>query len=158
IFADGFVSFTEKRPLIFPWKEIAKVSEKITKQYVNGFEVGTDYYCKVQGADGELFVFDHFRYANCQVLGQFIAQGAAREQLPLVLSANSTGGEVDFGTIKVGPKGIYEGNDLLPWEEVGKVWVTNGEIIIGQQNKEGYWCNLDCSKTFNQLVLHEVIN
>lgn len=92
--------------------------------------------------DGTELVLDK-AFRKFKELGTTLEQEVTRRLLPGVIAACNTGTFVNFGPISVSSQGIIARGNTLPWNELGRVYVSmsSASITIRKRHKLLNWAN-----------------
>jgi hypothetical protein len=130
LFDSGFVHLSRGGiARVFPWAQIS-VFRHIVQTVRHGRVTGTDYTYTVRRPDGESVVLDNNMYWEIAELGSMIEREVFQAQLPRSIEAVRAGQSVAFGQFEVGPHGIRNGQDIVPWGEVEQVVLEKGYVGV----------------------------
>ena len=157
LFTDGLAYRERGQMRVIRWDEIGWVWQRITRRYVNGVPVGTDYRYTLQRLDGEKFTLNP-RLAKIGELGNHLQQELFRRLFPQAVEAYNSGQELSFGKLSLSRAGISNGKETLPWEQVKGVKLENGQIVVSKQGKWLAWGGTPAHEVPNLFILLEIIH
>ncbi|WP_033217759.1 DUF6585 family protein [Kitasatospora phosalacinea] len=147
-FEHGLVLDEPSGPVAFRWDAVS-VLQRITRRYVNGVYVGTNYDYRLFRPDGTKGRLTGF-YADPEVWGAAIQHEITRAQLAGALALLNGGGTVHFGDMVVNAAGVATANRAgVPWGEIEQVEVRRGMVALRKAGKWMPWSNTPVHKIPN---------
>jgi hypothetical protein len=135
LYDQGFVHADGKgRFDAYRWDQIATVFQRIVSTRYNGIPAGTQYQYTVTRADGTTIKLTNF-WQDVPELGGEINLRVSQTQLPAMLDALARGRNIEFGDIVVNAAGVAGRRGSVPWSEISKVSVDNGQVSLQRAGK-----------------------
>ncbi|HEX6468565.1 MAG TPA: DUF6585 family protein [Streptosporangiaceae bacterium] len=119
---------------VYRWDQISTVFQRIVSTRYNGIPAGTQYQYTVTRADGTTIKLKNF-WQDVSELGGEINLRVSQTQLPAMLDALARGRNIEFGDIVVNATGVAGRRGSVPWSEISKVSVYNGQVSLQRAGK-----------------------
>jgi len=160
VFTDGFVRIGHNQQRACRWDQVEGVWQDVTKHYHNGIYTGTTYIYTVRTRGGDTIKFhsDYDRLKNIDKLGQTLQRESSRRLFPRYLETFNAGGTVHFGSLSVSREGLSNGKELLPWDEVTGVKISQGVLTVGKKGKWLNWSTVPVSQIPNFHLLTVLVD
>ncbi|MGB7538136.1 MAG: DUF6585 family protein [Anaerolineales bacterium] len=136
------------------WEDVEELTCHIIRRtYYYFITVGTSYYVAVKTRDGATITFDG-RFQKIKKMGDLMQERAASMQLPGYLAKLESGGDIQFGPLKVTKAAVIQGDKLLEWEKVDKFELRNRVLSIAAKGEKwGTWARLNTNEISNPVLL-----
>lgn len=157
----GLVYARNGKTDVVRWDEVDAAVMSVTSIRGSGrTELDAVYGYTIRRQDGsELkFRFNKNSIRNIDDLSQRIQQEVTRRKLPQALATLQAGGEVQFGRLRVDGRGITNGKEHVPWNEIEELKVRGGKITIRKKGKWLDWSNVAVSDTPNVFVFLTLVD
>ena len=116
------------------WDEIATLTEKVEKIYVNGQHIYDRYLYTIEKRDRETFTLSNM-VAGVDRIGRTLKEKTFERLYPQILQAIERGEKASFGTLIVYTNGLQEGGGAgFLWTQLTGVRVKDGVIEIKDRN------------------------
>ena len=153
---NGFIFSKGGKAEVFPWEKIESFWQQITQHKRYGMNIGMTHKYTVRRSDGTEVILDD-KFGNVDKLGETINEEIIKVKLPQAIAAFASGQVLSFGPISISPQGVTKGKDLLPWDQIKRIYVADGYFIIDRDKKLLNWANIEASKIPNVLLLSALI-
>jgi len=139
VFQHGLVHVDAHQTRVIPWSEVARVWQRITKYYDQSLQESktkrTKYEVTLESVTaGSVHINDQF--TDIAGLTNRIVAEVTQRQLPEAVRLIQQGQTLRFGPFGIGPHGIDNGQETLPWSQVRDLKVLDGELRV---KKDGRW-------------------
>jgi hypothetical protein len=151
VFREGFIVRHGEANDVIPWDTVTTVWQAAYRRVVNGVPFSYFVYT-LQRADGRTLKFT-WRTAPMQQLGAMLVREVTYRRLPEALRALHSGETLFFGKFSLTLGGLTYYQATAPWNEVGKVEVSNGSVLIHRTGKRLAWANEEVARIPNYAVL-----
>ncbi len=152
LFTNGFIAARGKNGDVFRWDQIQAVWEKVTSS-----RSGNVFTYTVQRNDGKTSKMGS-QLMKVRDLGVQIMREVTRIQLPLAKAAYNGGQVLSFGKVNVNLQGVNNGKELVPWDQIGSMTVTQGKIFIVKDGRQLKWSTVKAADVPNLPVLLALVN
>ncbi len=149
---NGIVVLQGKQAQVYPWDQVASVTQSITKRYTNGIYTGTTYTYRLHMLDGRKVNFSSM-IKGIADLGQTIQSAVTAVLYPRAIAAVQAGQTISFGTLSLNQQGIGKNGSLLPWNEIASMTLNKGYITIRKRDQRiGSWANIAVASMPNVFI------
>jgi hypothetical protein len=128
-FAEGLVIVDGSRPMVVPWTDVLTVWPHVTEYALT---------LECRGLD-PVHLNDQFQ--DIEALSERVESEVRRRQLPDALRRVRQGETVRFGPVAVGPHGINNGRETLPWRRLLDITVAAGRVMVLEDGRWLAWSN-----------------
>ncbi len=157
------------------WQDVPLVWQGITRRYVNGSYVGTDYRYVLRLADGRTKTFAGTERdgrkppeqpgsapsatlpITLAQLGNVIQQAVTSVQFPRSVQLINAGQAVSFGPLWISAAGIGHEDQGLRWDEVEEVKVHQGVVRVKKADKWLTWEKVPVAQVPNFFVFMDLV-
>ena len=158
LYEHGLIDRRKRRPRVIRYDEIHSLKTYIAKQYLKGIVyLWTHFIYTVELRNGNKIIFNH-GLQSVERLGTIVGDKIVEQKLPAAIATFQQGQPLHFGKLTLTQSGLAAGKNLLPWSELGSIYILPSEygpslsIYSTQIDREG---NLKQWKWFR---LENVIN
>jgi hypothetical protein len=148
---DGIVYHEGRRQQIIPWTQIKFVQ----RQTANIWKKPHRFYM-LQLYNKSTLVLKMI-IAEVQELGDAIEQAVTKQQFPRLLADYKAGKQIIFPGLCITQQYIYNSNEKLPWDQIGKIEVSQEKLIVKERDISEDWLSLPISLLPNLCVLEELL-
>ena len=154
VFPDGLSYTNRGKTEIIRWDVVEAVWQDITEDTTHNVVI---HVYTVQCNDGRKFVFKD-TLADVDELGRTIQEEVTRRALPRVLEAYNADQTIPFGKLSISNAGMTKGQETLPWDQIERVWLSQGELIVEKVGKRLRWSSFRVLEMPNLFVLLAIVN
>ncbi len=159
VFEHGLVHVDGERTQVIGWSEVTNVWRRVTEYYDTSMQKSktrrTKYHVILESiSSSPVHVNDEF--TEIEALTDHIVTEVTRRQLPEAVRLVQQGQTLRFGPFGVGPHGIDNGRETLPWSQIRELQVIQGEIRIRKDGKWLSWSRADVGDIPNFFVFFAV--
>jgi hypothetical protein len=131
LYEGGFVVVDGARADAWSWPEVESVWQRIVdRRDQSGIRLSTDARWTVLRRDGARIVLSNDDIDGIDRLGDPIIRRTTEALLPQALADLQAGKTLPFGPWRLGLQGIGRERKLVPWPDVTRVLVANGQIQV----------------------------
>lgn len=157
VYSQGFVFTRGSKLDAFRWDQIESISQRVTRQYVNGIYTGTQHRYTLRGLDGRKIVLND-RITNVERLGNVISEMVTRVKLPQAIAAFKAGHTITFGPLSVSMQGVSNSKELISWNQIKEFGVNRGIVTVKKEGKWLSWSTVYVAKIPNFFVFMALVN
>jgi hypothetical protein len=158
LFEQGLIQADRAGAVDIRWDQVESVLQAITHRYQYGVKVASTYIYTIRRIDGYTTRITHF-YQDIAELGNAIAERVTAVALPRAVDAVRAGQTVTFGDLSLNLSGIAAaGKGAVPWSEIQKVNVYNGQVSVSRQGKWLSWSSQQAKDIPNLFVFLALAN
>jgi len=134
VMEDGLLTWRGNRREEIPWTSILKVRQAIVKHRSHGIPLYTTFRLTLQLADGRKRAFDG-SYDDIRSVIRQVQEAVTPLRLEEATEIMRSGGEADFGAIRVSDSELRFVRAKIPWENVGRVALERGLIYVKRKDR-----------------------
>jgi len=117
------------------WDQVEAFWQRVVRRSSYGIQAGTSHLYTIRRNDGTMFKFNDQLY-NVEALGNTIARETTRLLYPRFIAAYQAGQTVTFGPISLNQRGVSNGKELLPWQQVKEITFKRGFLSIQKEGND----------------------
>jgi len=157
VYSEGFAFSKGRKIDAFRWDQIDCMWQRITRQYMNGIYMGTQYKYTIRGLNKRQVVLNN-RITNIGSLGNIISDMVTRVKLPLVLAAFKAGNTITFGSLSVSLQGVSNSKELISWNQIKEIGVNGGIVTVKKEGKWLSWSSVQVANIPNFFIFLALVN
>jgi hypothetical protein len=156
VFRDGLLVQQGGINTIIPWDAITAVWQAAYRRMVNGVPFTWYIYTLQYGNDRKLTFT--WRTAAMQELGTMLVREVTNRRLPEALRSLEARQTLDFGVFSLSLGGLTYKKATLPWNDVRKVQVVKGTVLIDKAGKRlASWAHENVARIPNYAVFMTLV-
>ncbi len=155
--SEGFAFSRGSKLDAFRWDQVESMRQRVTRRYMNGIYIGTQHKYTIRGLDGKQVVLND-RITNVERLGNVISDMVTRVKLPEVIAAFKAGSTVTFGPLSVSMQGVSNNKELVSWDQIKEIKVSNGIVTVRKEGKWLSWSSVQVANIPNFFVFLALVN
>ena len=157
VYSEGF-AFTRGGNIdAFRWDQIDCMWQRITRRYMNGIYMGTQYKYTIRGLNNKQIVLND-RITNVGSLGAIISDMVTRVKLPQVIAAFRAGQTITFGQLSINLQGVSNSNELISWDQIKEIGVNRGIVTVQKEGKWLSWSSVQVANIPNFFIFLALVN
>lgn len=162
IYEQGVVAIRGDNVHVIRWEDIQDVRMNIWQQREQSIKVINRFNFFVTMMDGQRVKFTRW-LDNIAELSDIINREVTNRQLPAAMQTLKSGGELDFGPLRLSQQGIIKarGDELLQWHETAAVMIGGRyirHVMVYRQGKKRHWLKVKFQKVPNPVLLMTIVN
>ena len=157
VYSEGFAFSRGGKIDAFRWDQIDCMWQRITKRYMNGIYIGTQYKYTIRGLNNKQVVLND-RITNVGSLGTIISDMVTRVKLPQVIAAFRDGHTITFGQLSVNLQGVSNSKELISWNEIKEIAVNRGIVTVRKEGKWLSWSSVQVAHIPNFFIFLALVN
>lgn len=115
------------------WDEIAAVTEKVEKVYMNGQYVYNRYLYTIDKSDGQSFALNNM-VSKVDRIGGALKEKTFERLYPQAAQAIERGEKVSFGSLRVDQNGFEGNGERFLWTQLAAMRLKDGQLEIKDRN------------------------
>ncbi|MGH2508022.1 MAG: DUF6585 family protein [Ktedonobacteraceae bacterium] len=155
VFANGFINARGRRGEVIRWDQIQSIWEKVTRSSYRQSTLTYTY--TVLRNDGKIFK-QGSPLQKSRDMGLSMMREVVKIQLPLVKAAYQAGQTLAFGPINVDMQGVNNRKEMVPWDQIVRLTVSQGAVSVEQRGVQRQWSPVKSAEVPNLSVLMSLVN
>lgn len=147
IYTYGFIHARGQNGEVVRWDQVQAIWERVTRS-----RSSVNFTYTVQRADGKVFK-QGSPLQNSRDMGVRMMSEITKQHLPAAKAAYQAGQVIPFGKITVGPQGLSNGKEFMPWERISRMGVQNGNVYLEKDGFHVNWSPVKAAEIPNLSVL-----
>lgn len=139
------------------WNEVTTITQRIIRYRTYGIPTYTSYRFNLTLANGQQINLSE-TLAKAGQMGEIMQRQITQALAPRALESLRAGAALPFGKLSANPMGLANGRATLPWQEIDRVAIQNGSLLIFRKGQRLRWDSTSIAKTPNAYVLLSVID
>ena len=157
VYTEGFAFARGGKIDAFRWDQVDCMWQRITKRYMNGIYMGTQYKYTIRGMNKRQIVLND-RITNIGGLGAIISDMVTRVKLPAVIAAFKDGQTITFGKLSVNMQGVSNSKELVSWDQIKEIAVNAGVVTVRKEGKWLSWSSVQVANIPNFFIFFALVN
>jgi hypothetical protein len=157
VYSEGFAFSKGSKIDAFRWDQIDCMWQRITRRYMNGIYMGTQYKYTIRGLNNRQVILND-RITNIGSLGNIISDMVTRVKLPLVIAAFKAGNTITFGSLSVSLQGVSNSKELISWSQIKEIGVNRGMVTVRKEGKWLSWSSVQVANIPNFFIFLALVN
>lgn len=153
VFTNGFINARGRQGEVIRWDQIQAIWEKVIR---SSYGRGNLFTYTVQRNDGKIFK-QGSPLQQSRDMGLSMMREVVKVHLPLAKTAYQAGQRLSFGPINVDMQGLSNGKETVPWNQIGRLVVKNGAVLIEQNGRQLKWSTVKSADVPNLSVLMSLV-
>lgn len=156
VFTSGFIRAKGRQGEVIRWDQIQAIWESVTRSSYS-YRNTLTYTYTVQRNDGKIFK-QGSPLQKSDAMGASIKREVVKIHLPLAKAAFQAGQTLSFGSINVDSQGVNNGKEMIPWNQIVRLSISQGKVVVEQSGLQLRWTAVKSAEVPNLSVLISLVN